>query len=131
MTPREYASALYQAVRGKDRMEVNEGVQRLVEALKTRGAVRLLPQVLAELPAAIDLVEAPNRVTIETARELDEKAVERIARAAGASEHADVRQKVRPELIGGARVKTHGTTLDASIKGRLEKIRTALTRRTA
>ena len=131
MTPKDYATALYRALRGQGKHEVSVGVARLMEALRARGALRLLPQVLEALPKAVDEAEAANRVTIETARELDGPALKWVARAAGAAEEAEVRQVSRPELIGGARIKTHGTTIDASVRGRLEKIRMALGRRTA
>lgn len=125
MTPRDYASALYRAVRGKGKKDVDAGISGLIAALKARGSVRLLPQILAEMPEAINDAEAVNRITIETAHELDDKMIQRIAQASGALEDADVQQVVKPELIGGARIKKHDVTIDASVRGKLERIRAA------
>jgi F0F1-type ATP synthase delta subunit len=124
MKPLEFASALYRAVRGKGQKEVAAGVERLTAALKARGAVRLLPEILAELPKAIDEAEA--------AHEIDAKTLAGIVTAVGAdAATADVRHVIRPELIGGARVRKHGVTIDASVRGRLDRIKQALARRTS
>lgn len=132
MKPLEFASALYRAVRGKGQKEVAAGVERLTAALKARGAVRLLPEILAELPKAIDEAEAANRVTVETAHEIDAKTLAGIVTAVGAdAATADVRHVIRPELIGGARVRKHGVTIDASVRGKLDRIKQALARRTS
>jgi F0F1-type ATP synthase delta subunit len=130
MTAKDYAKALYAALKGKTGHDVEAGVKRLTDALTARGMARLLPQILAALPAAADEAEAPNRVTIEVPRKLAALDLEQVVRAAGANpETADVRQTVRPELIGGARIKKHGVTIDASVKGKLERISKALSRR--
>ena len=57
-----------------------------------------------------------EKVTVETAAEIDEPTRQKIAQAAGlVSSNGAIQYRVDPELIGGLRVKTSGGVIDSSI----------------
>jgi len=129
LKPKDYAAALYRALRGKEKKDITTGVARFVESLKVRGAVRLLPRVLEALPAAARLADADRRVTIESARELSAGDIKKVLSAIGADhESTDVETKLDADLIGGVKIRKHDGTIDATVKGKLAKLKEALIR---
>jgi F-type H+-transporting ATPase subunit delta len=129
MKPKEYALALYKALRGKNKTEVDAGVKRFAAALKKRGAIRLLPRILAALPAAAHVADADKRVTVHSATALDDKALHSAVKALGLDAgETEVVNKVDEDLIGGAKIVSVRGTLDGTVKGKLARLKTALSR---
>lgn len=128
MKPKDYATALYRALRGKEKKEIAEGVARFAQALKARGVHRLLPRILDALPKAAFIADADRRVTIESARDLDAVEIKNILAAIGADEDTtDVVTKTYESHIGGVKIRKHDGTIDATVKGKLARLKQALT----
>lgn len=129
VTPKDYAKAFYLAVRGKPKYEVEAGTKRLAAVLESRGVPRLLPQVLAALPSAMAEADAGRRVTIESARDLGAAAIAAILTAIGADPaETETVIKVDPTLIGGVKIKRRDGVIDATIKGKLGRLKEAFRR---
>lgn len=126
LAPKDYARALYLALRDADAKGVKAGVKRFVTALRAGGSERLLPRILAVLPEAAESIDVAHRVTIESARPLGKEAVAAIRKAVGAEQGRDVVCMTVPDLIGGVRVRTADGVIDASVSGTLATINETL-----
>ena len=105
-----------------------DGVVRLAALLAERGRVDRLPDVAAGFQRLLDqrrgIVEA--RVTSAAPLTTDEtQAVEAwVAKTTGKQVHLSA--SVDESLIGGLTVRVGDTLMDASVRGRLERLRTEL-----
>lgn len=129
LTPRDMARALYQATRQAPQDDAASFAANLVGAAKARGLERSLADVLAALPAAMEEVDAENRVTIESAHEIDDDTARAALKAAGiATENVDVVRRVAPELIGGIRIRTKDGIIDATVRRSIDELTNAVRR---
>jgi F-type H+-transporting ATPase subunit delta len=100
----------------------------LARLLAERGRVELLPGIAREyrglLNRARGIVEAEVTSAAPLTTEETEALRRRIEAMAGAS--IDLRTRVDESLIGGLTVKVAGRLLDASVRGRLERLRSQL-----
>jgi F-type H+-transporting ATPase subunit delta len=105
-----------------------EGVVRLTGLLAERGRIDRLPEVAAEyrrlLDAARGIVEA--RVTSAAPLTADETAAVKAWVAKTTGKDVTLTANVDESLIGGLTVRVGDTLLDASVRGRLERLRTQL-----
>lgn len=120
---------LPRARRGEILLEIcGEGigaeVANLVRVLAENGRLPALADVAAEFERL--RAEAENRVDahVASARELDEGQQERLARALAKRLNREVRlhSSVDEELIGGVIVRAGDLVIDASIRGRLQRL---------
>lgn len=129
LTPKDMARALYQATRQAPEKDAASFVANLIAAAKARGLERSLRDVLAAMPAAMEEVDAENRVTIESAHEIDDDTADAALKAAGiATENVDVVRRVVPELIGGIRIRTRDGIVDASVRRVIDDLALAFSR---
>lgn len=100
----------------------------LVRLLVERGRAELLPQIAVEYRRLANrhagIVEAVVTSAAPLTTEETEALRQRIEGMAGA--RIDLRTDVDPSLIGGLTVKVGGRLLDASVRGRLERLRDEL-----
>ncbi|HEX5240975.1 MAG TPA: F0F1 ATP synthase subunit delta [Candidatus Limnocylindrales bacterium] len=105
-----------------------EGVTRLAGLLAERGRIDRLPDVAAEyqrlLDAARGIVEA--RVTSAAPLSADESAAVQAWVGKRTGKDVTLTTSVDEALIGGLTVRVGDTLLDASVRGRLERLRTQL-----
>lgn len=129
LTPKDMARALYLAARQAPQEDAASFAANLVDAAKARGLERSLPDALAALPAAMEEVDAENRVTIESARPIDDDTANAALKAAGiATENLDVVRRVVPELIGGIRIRTKDGVVDATVRRNIDDLARAVRR---
>jgi F-type H+-transporting ATPase subunit delta len=108
---------------GADELVVN-----FVRVLAEKGRAAELPEIAGELDA---LVAAENKVLdveLTTAHELSdaefERILQKIEKSAGRKVQAS--RSVDPDLIGGIVLQAGSMRLDASVRGRLERLRQEL-----
>jgi F-type H+-transporting ATPase subunit delta len=108
----------------------NEVVVNFLRLIAEKGRAAEIAEIVAELDA---LVAAENRVLdveLTTAHELSDTEFDRILKqietASGRTVQAE--RKVDPDLIGGIVLQAGSMRLDASVRGRLERLRHDLTR---
>lgn len=108
---------------GADELVVN-----FVRVIAEKGRAAELPQIVDELDALVAEEEKVLDVELTTAHELTDEffksVVDRIAQASGRKVQAS--RSVDPELIGGIVLQAGSLRLDASVRGRLERLRQEL-----
>jgi F-type H+-transporting ATPase subunit delta len=109
---------------GADELVVN-----FVKLLAEKGRAAELDEVAEELDALVAADQRVLDVELTTAHELSDAEFERITKqieqASGRAVQAE--RKVDPELIGGIVLQAGSMRLDASVRGRLERLRHELT----
>ena len=109
---------------GADELVVN-----FVKLLAEKGRAAELDEVAAEFDALVAAEQRVLDVELTTATELSEQEFERILKqietASGRTVQAE--RKVDPDLIGGIVLQAGSMRLDASVRGRLERLRHDLT----
>ncbi len=107
---------------------VQPGVLRLVRLLVERGRVRLLPRVSEDYQRRLNAHRGIVMATVTSAAPLtaDETAAVRARVETMAGAAAELRTNVDPGLLGGLTIQVRDQLLDASIRGRLERLRDQL-----
>ena len=125
--PRAKASAL-EAITG----EANDTVRNFLRLLAEKNRIAEVEEIQRELDRLIAREQGQITVELTTAHELsDEEArgiVDQIANASG--RRVEATRKVDPDLIGGIVLQAGSFRLDASVRGRLNRLRQDLATRT-
>lgn len=120
----ERRAGLDRALEGR----VQEPVRKLAGLLLERSRISLLPRVAAEYRRLLNSHRGVVTAVVTSAAPLteDEAAAvrARVEQMAGAKAELEVR--VDPDLIGGLTVQVGDRFLDASVRGRLERLRSEL-----
>ena len=119
------ADVLARIAQGSDEEVIN-----FLRLLAEKGRAGELPQIVDELDTLVAAEERILDVELTTATELSDQEFGRIL---GQIEQASGRKvqasrKVDPDLIGGIVLQAGSMRLDASVRGRLERLRHDLTR---
>ena len=121
--PPAKTDVLAQVAEGADEL-----VRNFVRLVAAKGRAAELPRIQEELQALVDAAEGRVAVELTTAYELpdDEAAaiVGKIEQASGRTVEAT--RKVDPSLIGGLILQAGSLRVDASVRGRLERLRREL-----
>ncbi len=109
-----------------DRVTVH--VRNLVLVLVVRGRLSILPAVAAEYRRLLDASRGIVGATLTSARPLDRAETEAVQARVEALAGRTVRlaTAVDPSLIGGLTVRVGDRLIDASVRGRLERLRDRL-----
>jgi F-type H+-transporting ATPase subunit delta len=115
---------LAQVAQGSDELVVN-----FLRLLAEKGRAAEIAEVTAEFDALVAEQERILDVELTTAHELSDqefgRILGRIEQASGRKVQAE--RKVNPDLIGGIVLQAGSMRLDASVRGRLERLRHELT----
>jgi F-type H+-transporting ATPase subunit delta len=115
---------LARVAQGADELVVN-----FLRLIAEKGRAAELDEIANELDALVAAEEQVLDVELTTALELSDKEFERITRqiekASGRTVQAE--RKVDADLIGGIVLQAGSMRLDASVRGRLERLRHELT----
>jgi F-type H+-transporting ATPase subunit delta len=107
----------------------DELVDNFVRLLAEKGRADEIPEVVVELDALVAAEERILDVELTTAHELSDeefgRILGRIEEASGRKVQAE--RNVDPDLIGGIVLQAGSMRLDASVRGRLERLRHELT----
>jgi F-type H+-transporting ATPase subunit delta len=107
---------------------ISPAVFRLVHLLVQRGRASALPRVSEEFTRQLNTHRGVVMATVTTAVPLtaDETAAIRTRVEAMAGAQVELAEQVDPDLIGGLTIQVRDQLLDASIRGRLERLRDQL-----
>jgi F-type H+-transporting ATPase subunit delta len=126
LDPRAKAAAL-EAVLG----DADELIRNFMRLLAEKGRAAQIEEIREEFERLAAAEERRLEVELTTAVELDRaeerKILRQIERATGRK--VDATQKVDPDLIGGVVLQAGSLRVDASVRGRLERLRQELTTR--
>jgi F-type H+-transporting ATPase subunit delta len=125
--PRAKSSAI-EAISGG----MQDVVRNFLRLLAEKGRIGDVEEIARELDRLVAREQGELRVELTTAQELtDEEAgriVDQIAKASGRK--VDATRSVDPDLIGGIVLQAGSFRLDASLRGRLNRLRQDLVTRT-
>ena len=103
-------------------------VHNFLRLLAEKERITALEEIVREFEVLVAAGEKRLRVVVTTAQELTEEEasalIGRIETATG--RQVEARRHVDPSMIGGLIVRAGSLRLDASIRGRIEKLRTEL-----
>jgi F-type H+-transporting ATPase subunit delta len=123
MDPRAKSAALGSLLEGDDEL-----VRNFLRLLAEKGRAGQLEEIAAEFDRLVAREEGRLEVELTTAVELsddDARAIVRqIERASGRK--VDATRSVDPDLIGGLVLQAGSLRVDASVRGRLEQLRSEL-----
>ena len=107
---------------------IRPGALRLVSLLVERGRVGILPRVAEDYTRQLNAHRGVVMATVTSAVPLtaDETAAIRSRVEAMAGSAVELRTEVDPGLLGGLTIQVRDRLLDASIRGRLERLRDQL-----
>jgi ATP synthase F1 delta subunit len=127
LDPGAKASVLEEITTGADPV-----VRNFVRLVASKGRAGQLRPIVEEFEAIVDREQGRLKVQLTTAVELDDKEanaiVDRIAKSSGRSVEAT--RAVDPDLIGGMILQAGSLRVDASVRGRLNRLRRELVTRT-
>jgi F-type H+-transporting ATPase subunit delta len=107
---------------------VHKPAANLVRLLAQRGRLDIVPLVAAEFQRLLNRQRGIVEATVTSASALDDSETKaltaRVESMTGAQ--VDLRTVVDPALIGGLTIRVGDTLLDASVRGRLERLRDQL-----
>src|SRR5215471_6165357 len=108
----------------------DDEVVNFLRLLAEKGRAGELPQIVDELDTLVAAAQRILDVELTTATQLSDqdfgRILDRIEEASGRKVQAT--RKVDPDLIGGIVLQAGSMRLDASVRGRLERLRHDLTR---
>ncbi len=127
-TARTYGQSLYRLTAGLSEKDVKRAIGRFVELLASRHELDLAPNVIDAFEREARKAEGAKEVSVSSAEALSEDHKERLEKALAKTLGAavDMRWKTEPDLIGGAVIRFDDILLDASIKGRLDRLKQQL-----
>ncbi|MDE3069312.1 MAG: ATP synthase F1 subunit delta [Acidobacteriota bacterium] len=116
----EKKSGLARAIRDADEVLV-----RFLDLLIEKHRMPVLLRIRQDFDRRCEEAEALLSVEITSAVELDAKTAANVAEQIGAHTgmRVDLRRHVDPEIIGGLILRVGNSILDASVRGRLERLR--------
>lgn len=120
---KQLARALVDALDGATVSQVQEAAASLVAMLAQRKESHRVTGVIQAVEDAWRERYGAATVTIDTAHPLTGALKKRLEATAPG---AEIRERVRPEVIGGARLRIDDLILDGSIQGRLDQLKRAL-----
>jgi F-type H+-transporting ATPase subunit delta len=124
ISDRQFARALYEAVEGISKTEMQEAARNFLSVLHKAGKLGRIENIIAEFEQLAKEKEGIKTLKIESARKLDKKTLENIRSAFG--DKVESEESVREDLLGGVRIRTGDTVYDASLKKQLIRLKLAL-----
>lgn len=117
-----------EAVLAELKEKIHPYTLNLLRLLVRHGRAGLLPKLSSAYYAALEKMGGPVYVLVRTAQplspELQERLRARLEEALG--REVALEEELRPELLAGVELVISGRRLDASLRGRLERLRRAL-----
>ena len=119
----DLAAALLKLTADRDDSQSAGIVSRFAAHVRRRYGLSALTGTLRALPAAARKAAGIREILVETARPLPDAVIrEALAGLKMDPDRSEVRTAVRPELVGGMRIRCGGTLIDASIRRQLDKL---------
>lgn len=123
---RDYAEALSVLTEGAKSEAIPHLVRGLAETLHHNNQTNLLPMIPHLMEKIEEEQQATKTVVVETAHELTDKQRERLqvglVKKLDGIKQIVVKEVLKPELIGGIRLRIDDRVIDHSIKHKLEQL---------
>jgi F0F1-type ATP synthase delta subunit len=127
--PADLAKALLLLTRNASEKDAVRTIKRFVELLRSKGMTASLRRAAKVLPETARRLDEAEALHIDAARELSKREIDAVVTALGIDPaETKVVLRTMPDLIGGVRLRRRGRQADATVRGRLSRMRAALAR---
>ncbi|MCX6780196.1 MAG: ATP synthase F1 subunit delta [Candidatus Magasanikbacteria bacterium] len=123
-TPKIYARALLKTISGLSEKDLSKTLKNFVALVAGEHKLKQMPKIIEEFIRLSKKEEGIQEIEITTARELDEKTIEKIKHIFGKDTEATT--AIDESLLGGVKIKTGDKILDGSLKTQLNKLKQTL-----
>ncbi len=120
---KQLAHAFVSALEGATKLQVENAAAELITMLASRNEVHKVKGVTEAIEGVWRQMYGASTVKIETAHPLTAALRKKLEALAPG---AELKEKVRPEIIGGAKLRIDETIIDGSIEGHLAHLNQAL-----
>lgn len=127
----EYAEILFELTNNKSEAEVQKSLQVFTVYLAKQKALGKIAEIQKAYERLMDGKEGRVRVLLTTPEKLDIQTMTEVKQAIEKSFEAasvDLEEKIDTTLIGGWKARTDNYLIDASIRGRLNRLKMILTK---
>ncbi|MDO8505586.1 MAG: ATP synthase F1 subunit delta [bacterium] len=121
ITPKQYAVLLYEITSDKEKAALSKSVQSFIELLVRNRALTLLPRIERAYQSYYNAREEVLDVSITSARELSHHAL-KVVKDALSEYNVECRTQIKPEVIGGARIRAGDYMIDDTLQARLTRL---------
>lgn len=121
---KQYAVALYEAVKGLKGEKLRQALKRFVAALAQKHKLKKTEKIIAEFVKYSKKQRGVVEIEIKSARKLHGETIEKIKKIFG--KKVEEKESTDADLLGGVVVKTEDKIFDGSIKKQLQKLRQSL-----
>jgi F-type H+-transporting ATPase subunit delta len=131
VTSAQYAKSLYEATLDKSHSEVDVLVSNFVKVLAKNGQMRLKNEILRKFEAVSNMKNGIVVAQVISQEKLSEGMIEKLngfIKKKYQAEKVEIENTVDEKIQGGVIVKVGDEIFDASVKGQLKKMRSALGR---
>lgn len=122
-TEKQLARVLIESLDGATKPQVESAAAELVQLLASRGQTHRVRRVIEAVDEAWRKQYGVATITIETAHPLTSALRQKLEAIAPG---AELKEKVRSQIIGGAKLRIDETIVDGSIEGHLAHLNQAL-----
>lgn len=127
----EYAEILFELTSGKSDADIQKAIKVFTGYLAKQKALGSAGDIQKAYERLVDSKEGRVRVTLATPEKLDSGTVAEIQQTMQKTFEAssvELQEKIDTSLIGGWRARTEDYLIDASLKGRLDRLKATLTK---
>lgn len=127
----EYAEILFELTNGKSDADIQKALKVFTGYLAKQKALASASEIQTAYERLVDSKEGRVRVTLATPETLDSGTVtdiQQTMKKAFEASSVELQQKIDTSLIGGWRARTEDYLIDASLKGRLNRLKMILTK---
>jgi F-type H+-transporting ATPase subunit delta len=130
ISPKQYAMALYQAVKDKPADQLNQTFDNFLKLVRQNKDWKNLNKIVNAFTKVYLAEENMSEATVITAREISEALLAKIKKWLESLSQTSVslKKEVDPSLLGGLVVRQNDTIMDASLKTKLKKLQFNLNR---
>lgn len=123
-----YGAALHQIVHGMGDKDAERAVKKFVALLKERNQLYLAPKAIAAYEREARKAEGVERLRFTSAEEIPDGERKKIAKelAASIGKPLEIEWTADPSLVAGAVIRYADLLIDASVKGKLARLKQQL-----
>ena len=129
ITSTQYAKSLYEATAEKSHSEVDVLVSNFVKVLAKNGQMRLKNEILRKFETVSNMKNGIVVAEVSSREKLSEGMIEKLTvfiKEKYQAEKVEIENMVDEKIKGGVIVKVGDEVFDASVKGKLKKMRSIL-----
>jgi len=125
----QYASALYESAKGKSQREIDEIVANFVKILAKNNQIKSSESIAGKFNEIWNKKEGIVEAEVVSREKLNsgtKKEIERYIEKKYKAEKVEIKEKINPEVVGGAVIRVGDEVIDGSVSGQLKKLKSSL-----